>query len=56
MEKARELEPDGWVRNRDDGSVEALVSGVIDRLTVWEHCGPIALPAGTKTGKCLATV
>ncbi|MDR0440349.1 MAG: acylphosphatase [Candidatus Accumulibacter sp.] len=43
MEKARELMLDGWVRNRRDGSVEALVSGpveAVERLVVWAHRGP----------------
>lgn len=33
----------GWVRNRRDGSVEALVCGpveAVDALTVWAHRGP----------------
>jgi acylphosphatase len=41
--KARELDLDVWVRNRDDGSVEALISGsieAVDRLTVWARHGP----------------
>jgi acylphosphatase len=41
--KARELDLDVRVRNRDDGSVEALVSGpieAVDRLTVWARRGP----------------
>ena len=43
MEQARELGLDGWVRNRSDGSVEALVSGpveAVDTLTGWAHRGP----------------
>lgn len=43
MEKAGELGLDGWVRNRSDGCVEALVSGpleAVDALTVWAHRGP----------------
>ena len=42
-EKAGELGLDGWVRNRSDGSVEALVSGpaeAVDALTAWAHRGP----------------
>ena len=33
----------GWVRNRRDGSVEALVSGSLEAvhaLLVWAHRGP----------------
>jgi len=43
MEEARKLALDGWVRNRSDGSVEALISGpaeAVDALTVWAHRGP----------------
>ena len=42
-EKAGELGLDGWVRNCNDGSVEALVSGpaeAVDTLTAWAHRGP----------------
>jgi acylphosphatase len=43
MEKAHELELDAWVRNRDDGRVEARIRGAaeaVDELTVWAHRGP----------------
>jgi acylphosphatase len=33
----------GWVRNRDDGSVEALICGApeaVDALTEWAWLGP----------------
>ena len=33
----------GWVRNRQDGSVEALLIGsaeAVEALTVWAHHGP----------------
>jgi acylphosphatase len=35
----------GWVRNADDGSVEALLQGPhdhIDRMLSWLHVGPPA--------------
>lgn len=35
----------GWVRNRSDGSVEAIVQGSPDgvaALTAWAHQGPAA--------------
>jgi acylphosphatase len=36
VEKARELGVSGWVRNRGDGTVEALVAG--DAASVEELC------------------
>ena len=33
----------GWVRNRRDGSVEALLCGTpeaVEQLTAWAHIGP----------------
>ena len=42
-EKAGELGLDGWVRNRTDGCVEALLHGpaeAVDALTAWAHRGP----------------
>jgi acylphosphatase len=44
-ETARELELAGWVRNRRDGSVEALFSGaadVVDEMLRRCHEGPHA--------------
>jgi acylphosphatase len=41
--QARSLGARGWVRNRRDGSVEAMVQGpaeTIDRLVAWAHQGP----------------
>jgi acylphosphatase len=41
--KARELGVTGWVRNRRDGSVEAMVQGetdAVETMTSWAHHGP----------------
>lgn len=43
--EARRLGLSGWVRNRRDGSVEALVAGpadALDALLRWAHAGPPA--------------
>ena len=40
---AQALEINGWVRNCDDGSVEAIVQGneyAIEQLVAWCHNGP----------------
>ncbi len=42
-QEARRLGVAGWVRNRSDGSVEALVHGAaadVQALVTWAHCGP----------------
>ncbi|MBK7564415.1 MAG: acylphosphatase [Propionivibrio sp.] len=40
--EAKALGLRGWVRNRNDGSVEALVLGPpeVETLTAWAHHGP----------------
>ncbi len=43
VDQANELGARGWVRNRSDGSVEALVAGeeaVVQALIDWAHRGP----------------
>ena len=42
---ANSLELAGWVRNRRDGSVEAVIDGpdeAMERLLTWAHQGPPA--------------
>ncbi len=44
-QEAEALGVTGWVRNRRDGSVEAMVSGAADaveRIVAWAHQGPPA--------------
>ena len=41
--EAKALGLDGWVRNRRDGAVEALISGApeaVEALTAWAFQGP----------------
>lgn len=41
--EARRLGTDGWVRNRRDGAVEAVVSGdpdAVEGVIAWAHDGP----------------
>jgi acylphosphatase len=43
VEEARLLGIHGWVRNRRDGSVEAMVMGspeAIERIVIWTRRGP----------------
>jgi acylphosphatase len=43
--EARRLGVRGWVRNRRDGSVEAMVAGTtesLDRIVRWARKGPAA--------------
>lgn len=49
-ERAQELGVSGWVRNRSDGSVEALVSGpneAVEALIAKLHEGPSAAKVET---------
>lgn len=44
-DQARARKLSGWVRNRRDGSVEAIVAGPetdVDALIAWAHRGPPA--------------
>jgi acylphosphatase len=44
-QEAQRLGVAGWVRNRSDGSVEALVHGepqAVQALIAWAHAGPPA--------------
>ena len=41
--EAKALGLSGWVRNRRDGTVEALVCGTpeaVEAITIWAHQGP----------------
>jgi acylphosphatase len=43
LREAERLSVAGWVRNRDDGAVEALIHGApeaVDALLQWAHRGP----------------
>ena len=48
--RANELNVAGWVRNRSDGSVEAMVQGAafdVERLIEWARHGPAAARVAT---------
>jgi acylphosphatase len=53
--KARQFQITGWVRNRSDGSVEAVIQGTpenVDALIVRAHRGPPkASVAGVKVSE-----
>ena len=41
--EAQRLTVSGWVRNREDGTVEAAVQGdpsAVDKIVLWAHRGP----------------
>ena len=43
QDTAQDIGVTGWVRNRDDGSVEMLVEGdddAVDRMVEWARTGP----------------
>ena len=45
IDAARAARVSGWVRNRRDGTVEALVQGepdAVDRVVAWARLGPPA--------------
>jgi acylphosphatase len=44
-DEARSRKLRGWVRNRRDGCVEAIVAGPaadVDAIVAWSRCGPAA--------------
>ncbi|ELX13087.1 acylphosphatase [Janthinobacterium sp. HH01] len=51
-ERARALGLSGWVRNRQDGSVEAVVDGeahAVEAITAWARRGPPAAVVSSVT-------
>ena len=50
VEQVRRLGLCGWVRNRRDGSVEAMVAGpsdAVDQIVAWTRQGPSSAVVGT---------
>jgi acylphosphatase len=49
-DEARALKLRGWVRNRRDGCVEAIVAGAaadVDAIVAWSRRGPVAARVAT---------
>ena len=56
-DQARARNLSGWVRNRRDGSVEALVAGPeadVEALIAWSHRGPPAARVRDRHGRVSA--
>jgi acylphosphatase len=54
QQKAEDLALTGWVRNRRDGTVEAVVQGTpqaVEAIIAWAHRGP---PSAVVTGVTVA--
>ena len=55
--KGNALQMSGWVRNRIDGSVEAVVCGnaeALDQMVDWAHHGPAGAQVSAVTVKEMA--
>jgi len=53
-EEAERLGATGWVRNRSDGTVEAVIDGqpaAVEALLAWARRGP---PSARVTGVCIS--
>lgn len=51
-EEAQRLGVTGWVRNRRDGTVEAVIDGraaAVETLLAWARCGPPSARVGDVT-------